>query len=357
MFIEIPFMFLSDGLSLSQQIMGYKSMFLYFFLFTLWNIRIESVEISRLNSLFVICVFLLCLYGAFSYATSTNIYAEWTMPLYSADTVYDVQASIGAIEEERGILKGRITGTASHTIQYAILMGITAFYLLGIRKFFNKKIVLFLIIFCFLNMYLTGSRGPLFGAILGMLIYIVKNLSVRQKIFLVGIVLILFYGFNSLFSLASHEGGSSLDSRMIQIYGCWLEINKQWRTVLFGLGRGYNTYYLTNYGVHPLALGFEGRFLAGLVNYGIIGMLFVNIGTWIMELRVVQKAYKMKRISADDKYCLLSLVVFEITYSVVDGTAYTLYFFVAFVLILKYSMLLVECQSKNVFQLKDVNVN
>lgn len=341
--IAIPFMFLSSGMSLSYQLMSYKSMILYLVLVVIWNTNIKYGDIPRLNTFFLFSILLVCLYGLFSYATATNYYLDITIPLYGDNNTFDVATAAGnAIEEQRGMLKGRITGTTPHTIQYAIMMGITSFYLLGIRKEYKKSVVAFLIILCFINAILTGSRGPLLGIILGFSIFALKGLTFRTKLLVVGLGIFLNFGSDVLISVFSHEGGSSIEGRMIQVYGCWLEISKSLRTILFGLGSGYNFYYLNNYGIHPLSLGFEGRFLAGLVNYGIIGLLFIVIGTWFMEFRVVRKAYKHRKITTDDKYCMYGLILFEIIYSTIDGTAYTLYFFVVYLLLLKISMLRME---------------
>ena len=339
MFITIPFMFLSSGLPIAVQLRGVKSLFLYLILFTLWNTHIEFKNIHKINSFIIIAILTLCIYGIFSYITSSNIYLDLTSSLYG-DYTYDVAgAAEGALEEQRGVLKGRITGTTPHTIQYSILMGITCFYLVGIRKYYNRSLVVFLIVMCFINAVLTGSRGPLLGIIVGLSIFAMKSFSFRIKFCIITGGLLLYLSSNVLTSLFSHEGGSSLEMRMIQIYGCWLEINKSLQSILFGLGHGYNVFYLTNYGVHPMSLGFEGRFLAGLVNYGIIGSFFIIIGTWIMEFRLVRKAFRLNLLTKDDKYCLYGIIVFEIIYSSIDGTAYTLFFLVVFLLNIRYAIL------------------
>lgn len=339
MFITIPFMFLSNGLPLALQLRGVKSLFLYLVLFTLWNNNIKFKNIHKINSFIIISILALCIYGIFSYITSSNIYLDLTSSLYGDYTFDVVGAAEGALGDQRGVLKGRITGTTPHTIQYSILMGITCFYLVGIRRYFNRSLISFLIVLCFINAVMTGSRGPIFGIIVGLFIFIMKSFSFRMKLCIITGGLLMYLSSNVLTSLFSHEGGSSLEMRMIQISGCWLEINKSIQSILFGLGHGYNVFYLTNYGVHPMSLGFEGRFLAGLVNYGIIGSLFIIIGTWIMEFRLVRNAFRLKLLTKDDKYCLYGLIVFEMIYSSIDGTAYTLYFLVVFLLIIKYAIL------------------
>ena len=91
--------------------------------------------------------------------------------------------------------------------------------------------------------------------------------------------------------------------------------------------------------MHPIAAGFEGRFLSGLVNHGIIGILFIDIVTWLLEIRLIIRAYKSKFIASKDKDYLIGFVLFEIIYSFLEGTAYTLLYFIVFTMILKYSSL------------------
>lgn len=337
--IPIPFMFLGDKIDYVTQLQFYKGMISLLFLFSLWNIRMTYGRKS--NRAVMLTILIICIYGIFSYITSTNLYAEITSQLYGND--FDAASMAEhSMEDSRANLKGRITGTAPYTIQYCILMGIAIFYLYSLRNFYNRIVIAMLIVLCFINMYLTGSRGPILALIIGFLYYISKNVTVRYKVCVIIftiIFLFLFKGLLSLFSSETNDTGSSPEGRLVQIYGCWLEVNYSLKSILFGLGAGYNQFYLDNYGMHPIAAGFEGRFLSGLVNHGIIGILFIDIVTWLLEIRLIIRAYKSKFIASKDKDYLIGFVLFEIIYSFLEGTAYTLLYFIVFTMILKYSSL------------------
>ena len=331
-------MFLSDKLDLLYQFQSYKGMISFLFLFALWNIRITYGGIKS-NRIVLLTILLVCIYGIFSYISSSNIYADLTSSLYDSD--FDASAiAEHSMDDPRANLKGRITGTTPYTIQYCILMGTAIFYLFSLRFFYNKKIIWLLILLCFINMYLTGSRGPIMGLIVGFLYYIICSVSLKNKIFIAVssfAFIILFGGFLLLFSAETNDTGSSPEGRLVQIYGCWLEVNYSLRSILFGLGAGYNQFYLNNYGIHPIAAGFEGRFLAGLINHGILGIIFIDIGTWFLEIKLLMKAYKERLITSNDKNILMGFILFEIIHSFLEGTAYTLLFFILFTLIIKNS--------------------
>ena len=166
---------------------------------------------------------LLCIYGIFCYFTAENPYMAF-LSEYMSEDVHVMERVERSMKDARGVLEGRITGTSLHTIQYGIMLVLLMYSVLGN---ITKKYYLFfmiILLFAFINIYLTGSRGPLLALVIGVFFYYSKSLSRKKKaaiIILLSIVIIIFSSFFSKYvgSLVTdgNEHGSNISDRSMVI--------------------------------------------------------------------------------------------------------------------------------------------
>ena len=271
---------------------------------------------------------LLCIYGVFCYFTAENPYMEFISE-YMSEDVHVMERVERSMKDARGVLEGRITGTSLHTIQYGIMLVLLMYSILGN---ITKKYSLFfmIIMLCaFINIYLTGSRGPLLALFLGMIFYYSKSLSIKKQtaiIILLSIFIILFSSFFSKYvgSLVAdgNEHGSNFSDRSIQFFGALAIVSGDIRSLLFGMGPFYVNDYILNYGPHPLAAGFESTHVYGIVTYGILGLILIFIGTEIVMLKAAIKLKRINYLDNNSYYLIISLVLTNFVYNVMVGGVY-----------------------------------
>lgn len=284
---------------------------------------------------------LLCVYGFFSYFTTENPYMAF-LSEYMSEDVHIMERVERSMKDARGVLGGRITGTSLYTIQYGIMLVLLMYSILGN---ITKKYSLFfmIIMLCaFINIYLTGSRGPLLALVLGVVFYYSKSLSLKKQtaiIILISIVIIIFSSFFSKYvgSLVTdgNEHGSNISDRSIQFYGALAIVSGDIMSLLFGMGPFYVDNYILNYGPHPLAAGFESTHVYGIVTYGIIGLILIFVGTEIVMLKAANKLKRKNYLNNDSYYLIISLVLTNFVYNVMVGGVYeNLYKFIFIMFVL-----------------------
>ena len=343
---NIIFIFLSNGLPISDQISSSKSVIINLVAFSLWNIRISREEITKHYNFFLIPLLALCVYGIYSYITQSNTYVDLISPYTQQDLVSRAERSIA---DGRGSLYGRITGTSLYTIQYGVLMSIIFYYFVFLYKFNKKKTIIGKIILLgiIINIYLTGSRGPLFALFVSLVLYYILNSGLfKQKIIILFFCLFLLFillksdsGFISLFT-SDDVQGSSINGRILQFLAALSIVTDSPISLLFGKGQGFTNYYIETYGSYTLANEFEGAIISGIVNYGVLGVIFIYFGQYIFLYYILKKAKKTGLINCDGYYFLVAFIFFNFICSFVVGGVYTNLFFVIYFIILRYSILL-----------------
>lgn len=343
---NVIFIFLSNGLPVSDQISNSKSVIINLVAFSLWNIRISRGDITEHYKFFLIPLLALCAYGIYSYITQSNIYVDLISPYTQQDLVSRAERSIA---DGRGSLYGRITGTSLYTIQYGILMSIIFYYFFFLYKFNKKKTVIGKIILfgIIINIYLTGSRGPLFALFVSLVLYYILNSGLLNKklIILIFCLIPLFMllnpesSFISLF-LSDDVQGSSINGRILQFLAALSIVTDNPISLLFGKGQGFTNYYIETYGSYTLANEFEGAIISGIVNYGVLGVIFIYFGQYIYLYCILNRAKKTELINCDEYYFLAAFILFNFICSFVVGGVYTNLFFVIYFIVLRYSILL-----------------
>lgn len=340
--INIPFMLFSTDLSFVTQLNLIKSQIVYILLImVMWKWRpcsknILDKQILSLN----ISTIIVCLYGLYTYITMTNPYMDFMSQYSTKDNLSDLLAF--SLEDARGILHGRITGTSLYTIQYGIMLVsfffiLSAFYFIRKKNIFEYSVYLLIVI----NIYLTGSRGPLGALMVGCLFFILRKLNWTKRITYVSIFSILtliiwpYIEPYLLLFTDKNAGGSSFEMRKEQFGGALSMVAGDMQSLLFGRGLGYTSYYLANFGRHPIALNFESTHVSGIVNYGALGLVFIFLGKIIFLLYIAIKAYRKKLVDNKTFNLLLAFILTYFIYNMLVGNVYEGLFLVCYFLSLK----------------------
>lgn len=233
-----------------------------------------------------------------------------------------------------------------YTIQYGIMMVIflfilSAFYFLKRKNIFEYLVYILIV----LNIYLTGSRGPLGAIIIGYLFFVFRRLNWSRRItyisfFSILTLLIIPYiePYLSLFTDKNVEG-SSFELREKQFIGALSMVAGDMQSLLFGRGLGYTSYYIENFGPHPIALYFESTHVSGIVNYGIVGLIFIFFGKTIFLLYIAIRAYRKKIIDNKIFNLLLAFLLTYFIYNMLVGNVYEGLFLCCYFICLKIGIL------------------
>ncbi len=342
-YFVIPFVFalLADG-PLLLNLLSLKSLVpLFLFIYAFCFFDLDSKSINKSNTFINLSFLLLCLYGIYNYITETNPLIMFFNDYMSIDSMEERLTF--AMNDARAGLKGRITGTATYTIQYGILIGFFILAFIAFKTNNNKSLLFILFSLGFVNIFLTASRGPLLAIFISLVFYFVRSFSIRKQIICYFFLFISFIFFDSFWDniinpFFNVEGGSSTEGRMGQLYGAWIEISHSFHSILFGFGPYWIPDYLNRFGWHPLCFSFESSHISGLVSSGILGLIFVFCGRLFVLWKLVYNFYKMKIISSDYYYMIISLLLYYLVYSLMVGGVYDNIMIFMYVLFLKFGL-------------------
>lgn len=336
-------------------------LFLAVIVFIVWKIS-NKQSLNKAYKSICVVLFIVCLYGIFTYVIGNNPYmnflSKYSEMKFDLSEVSSIYAS-----EVRGGLKSRISVLTYNPLQYAIL--INAFIFVPIYLYLKERKIIYLgvIGIMFINLFLTGSRGPLISLIISCSLFYLMYQNIKGKIiFIVGVVFavsllfiipgldvyasyiksILFI-FSEKASEAAEIKGSSISGRMVQLEGVLSIVassKSEWSTIMFGFGDGYTTYFLETYGTDYDGVGaFEGVLLSSLLNYGICGLLLVDMLPWLFVFYCIKSAKKAKYISRRDSYLLYSMLLTQIIFSFLVGSVYYLIYYSILFSIMKNMMI------------------
>lgn len=352
-FIYVPFILLSTDLNVFSQLNYIKSQILsVILLIIIWKWKSYNIYMWKKQGAFInISITILCLYGIYTYLSQSNPYMDIMGQYCTNKNLSDLLAI--SIEDARGNLHGRITGTSLYTIQYGILLVILFYMQALMRSLYKLKIIMLIIsILIFMNLYLTGSRGPLGALIIGFAFYLMRTFNWKKRVLYVSILSIFIFlvwpYLESYFSLFTNDiGGSSFEMRAAQFGGAFSMVSDNLQSLLFGKGLGYTSFYLTNYGKHPLALNFESTHVSGIVNYGIMGLIFIFLCNIMFLFFITKKAYNKNLIGNNCYYLLVSFLLTYFIYNLLVGDVYGSLFFFSYFLILKMGFILQNQKKKS----------
>lgn len=339
MFSTLFFTIAADG-NLLENLLFIKSTYVLWMLyFVLINNGYEQKMIKRTSTILSLSIVILCVYGIFTYISHSNPYIEYISNFMSNDNA--ISSAEAAMNDERVGLSGRITGTSRYTIQYAIMLCIYCFVLYNpLKRYISTTMFAAVFTLIIINVVLTGSRGPLAALLISFLYYFIRNTSIKRQTLFLSISVILFLCFDSFILkyigpfFESDVGGSTVEGRDIQFLGALSIVSDNFHSLLFGKGPSYIPNYLDKNGPHPLALYFESTHIAGIVTYGILGLLFCFIGK-IFILWKINKVYLSRSLINYRTYTIInSMLVSYFIYNVMVGNVYEHLFMLSYIFIL-----------------------
>lgn len=250
-------------------------------------------NIKDIKSFFIIFSFAIIIagsYGIFTYIIKLNPYISFINLIYNVE-----MDATSFIEEQRGVIAGRIQGTQAHALIWGQLHVIILCFLFLFRKKLNNGIYLLLVIIVILNAFLSGSRAVIISMLASISFFILGSKIYLKRKYIIGFIIIapifLFVFFSNkqfqdfsdtiksaVFFWEESKNtnveikGSSISMRTDQLNETFYQLNKE-NSTLFGLGEGWIQNYNAKYGSHPILHGFESIFFHITTQKGIIGLL------------------------------------------------------------------------------------
>lgn len=277
------------------------------------------------------------LYGYLCYATSFNPVAFYLSTQFDSH----FEAVLSYAIEPRGGLTGRIAGLTRHPLEYcSVLSSMILLFLYAYKKkIINVTVLVPIVFLCFSNSVLSGSRSGLIALFVALFTLLVfeKKFGIIIGIvasfpFIIGLLYLFFPDQSSFitslvnpFEASDEVTGSNKSMRMEQLMGAIDLINDNLHHFLFGNGAGWSNHYLEKYGGHPVLLGFESIIFTGLINFGVLGCVFYEIGHHIAFILAFAKK----------SYFSVCEVVFFFILSLITNSYGNITFVLVFSLILK----------------------
>ncbi|MBR2262426.1 MAG: hypothetical protein IJ916_12115 [Paludibacteraceae bacterium] len=346
---------LGIDMTISEQIPAFKLFVLGIFpyVFSLSLIK-NSIQVERILKYIVIVSLFVFAYGIYSYLTNQNLYLMLVSIVYSS-----ISGLEKMLEESRGGLEGRLSGTIGNPIFYAGMLLILFFQILALyinvspKKRFWRYTILVSLLALFMNMFFTGSRGSLVALLLGFGVFCLKwwsktRLAIAFTIvitsFIVGLNFPIFGKYQVyvdsiiyFWDDSKTDGeikGSSVAMRLDQLDGLADVVGV--KGAFFGLGTGWVRKYISENGIHPVLLGFESIFFSGVTQYGIIGFSLLYILLFIAMLHLTWHFYRQSKIKFN-QFWLVSCYIFSyIIYAFMTGPFFWEFFLGGYVILLKY---------------------
>ena len=301
---------------------------LEFFLvaYTFLYIRFNDEELRAINMTILSTSIFIAFYAIFNYVTKSNPYVSLVALLTDTRDAADY-----FINEQRGVLSGRVSSTFANPLILGQMMLLILSYLIFLlRESVNKKITYGISFLLTIPIILSGSRSALLPLFLLPVIYLFQ--FGRQKIFryiLIGLIAVpvtisllpkeykntveaVIYFWDDKKSDKVGIAGSSNNLRIEQHLSALKIINGN---PLFGKGNGYVN---ENGSKHREMLGYEGMFLYTLVDWGFLGtilFLFFYFYLYRYLLRKTNDPFEKVQVTSLCSCYFISCILTGISYS------------------------------------------
>lgn len=357
-FIRILWAFLGTYFSASEILtVSFFNVFIFVFaIVAVWKMTVFML-IDKANKLLLFILFVISLYGFVAYFCNRNFYIE-ILSVLSPNMERLFSISQRYAEEVRGALSSRLSGVTFSPLQYAIMLNAYIYFLF--YQIFQNKVcrnkLLIVTVLVFLNIFMTGSRGPLVALLLPVLYFsfLYNNFAGKLKL-LFGIAILLLalfvvpgfdsyasfiksfiFFFDETYSQQAQISGSSISGRTMQMEAAYeILTSLDFKTILFGYGDGYHLYYVRELAENKVVTGeFEGVLMSATLNYGVLGFIFIEIIPWSFICLLILFYRKRKMLSKRDSYILYSMFITDvITCFLVGQCARILYYTIFFYLL------------------------
>lgn len=312
---------------------------------------LSGIELRKaLYFIISVSIFAGC-YGIFVYFIKINPYIEYLSLIYTGE----LSEYSYFIEEVRGGLEGRVSGTMSHPLAWGQYWNIViAFVVLAYKRrvYCNKFFLSIFFIIGFINIILCGSRTAIvaLGAIL-IMVFISLRIKVQLKYIFISVVLLFvfiniipensgafgiveyvksgIFFWDSSISEKANIGGSSISMRFEQLRAT---MKIMLSNPIAGVGYDYQ-YYAIEKGIPTELLGFESIVFKLIVEQGLLGFLFYFVNLNILRKYTINKTTNSFDYKTYKKYIngyFMSFVI-SILLTGVQGSSYM--FFICFTFI------------------------
>lgn len=246
-----------------------------------------------------------------------NLIALSKGSVIDAETLMDYFAA-----DEGGRVFGRISSVFMHPMNFGLFIGLSFVYVYSIRHSIKKWLLITLLLILSFDALFCGVRSCLGGLAVAISCYLIfsRNLKVGVAALFIGLIaynLILkmpelsdYLG--SIVATGDRESdvsGSSIDLRMDQLNGCLSEIRN---SPILGKGYGWDSWYKSNFGDHPVILFFESLIFVVLCDNGFVGILI-----WILLISAIIR--NNHHLHLRDTIIADSLLVFYLAYACITG--------------------------------------
>lgn len=245
--------------------------------------------------------------------------------------------------EGEGRIFGRISSVCYHPMRYAYFLGLSLIFVYYIKNSLRKPLFWLLISLISINAVICGVRTVIAALFISAIYYVLFLKKLRMLFFAFSFLLVAYsvvslipnvsQYLSSIIPSESTEGqvsGSSLEMRIEQLEGSFDEVGS---SIITGKGYGWNKYYISKHGDHPVILSFESLLFIIICNGGILGIMI-----WIFFIALYLH-YCYKHIRGSNVHIFISLLVYYLSFSVITGEYGYMEFFVLFyILMLHYNI-------------------
>lgn len=302
--------------------------------FMLVNTMSDAGGVRRYSRIIFVCIFVSTVYGVFLvFNGGVNLYLMLMAQVNGVTIDMNYMSALGS-----GRMFGRVASVFHHPMTNGLFLGLSTVYLFSFARQISRKFFMVIMILLTVNVFCCGIRSVIGALLVTAVFYLVRARNFRvlayMSVAFLGVYIIVSVSpefedyLSSIFDFSgnkSNVSGSSFDMRLRQLDAAFYEIRDcKW----FGKGFGWNSFYQSVRGDHPVLLAFESLVFVVLCNGGICGVLI-----WCFF------AYSLLR--SVRKYCgsnsiwLESLFVFYVAYSCITGEyGYMKYFAVFYVVML-----------------------
>jgi hypothetical protein len=290
----------------------------------IWNIFQNNAKILVYIKRSLIISFAIAgIYGLYlMHLNGMNPYTSFLAKTFSVTDAANIYSSLGSRISFSNA--GKIQSTMGHPMTWALYLCfiIVVFVLYAFRE--KSKAYLLILGLSVFNLLISGVRTGIAALIIGFIYFIIRNRQI--KIVLSGIALVslsyfvinsnkdlsnLFKSFTDVSGTKSNVEGSSILMRLVQLQGAISEISG---SEMVGKGYGWNDYYISKYGDHPILLAFESLIFVVLCNSGIIGMFI-----WIIFFISLFKLHRNYLKNRQDIFLMDTFLIIYIAYSIGTG--------------------------------------
>lgn len=303
--------------------------------FVIYNVLSKYPDSLKLIRYAILVSILIAgVYGLF--LTTTNGFNPYiNLIVLSKGTALEAESLMGYFSAEGGRLFGRISSVFMHPMNFGLFIGLAFFYVFSIRKNIRKWVMILLMSILTLDALFCGVRSCIGGLVVAVAFYLLMSRNIKVGVLTLVLGLIVYNivlkmpglsdYLSSITDINNTQGnvsGSSVEMRLDQLNGCLVEIRNN---PILGKGYGWDGWYKSNFGDHPVILSFESLIFVILCDNGFLG--FVIWG--ILIYMVVRNNKKFHLI---DTAIANSLLVFYIAYSCITGEyGYMQYFLIFYI--------------------------